>query len=114
MVDENGEQNEKDASDKPLWGIIGLVVGGVLAFKVLSAMGVREGDPASLMEILIGLALFLGPFWVIVTASEHLHADVKAERSTKATYWATMVGISVAALTLVGVTSVDDLIGLAK
>ncbi|WP_314614675.1 hypothetical protein [Streptomyces stackebrandtii] len=114
MADENGEQDQENSSDGWLWAIIGLVVGGVLAIKVLSAMGAREGNPPSLMELLIALALFLGPFYAMTTAAEHLRDDVKAGKSTNATYWTTMVGISVAALALVGVTSIDDLIGLAK
>ncbi|MGN3953506.1 hypothetical protein ACGV4K_00080 [Streptomyces sp. WAC8370] len=91
-----------------------LLVGGVLAFKVLSAMGVREGDDMSPTEIVIMLALGLGPFWIIATAAEHLRKDVATGKITFATYWTTIGGICVAALALVGVTSIDDLVGLVR
>ncbi|MFD8079170.1 hypothetical protein ACFV3E_41830 [Streptomyces sp. NPDC059718] len=115
MADDNGDQSRVSSSEglPLLWAIIGFVVGGVLAFKVLSAMGVW-GKPLSIVEGLICVVLFLGPFAAIMIISEHLWDDVKAGKSTNATYWTTMVGISVAALALVGVTSIDDLIGLAK
>ncbi|MFD8010738.1 hypothetical protein [Streptomyces sp. NPDC058955] len=110
MTDDNRSGPDGDV----IWGVLGLLAGGVLAFKVLSAMGVREGDRLTLEEIAIGLALFLGPFWALMTAAEHLSKDVAAGRTTAATYWTTMAGLSVTALTLVGITSVDDLLALAR
>ncbi|MFG2331021.1 hypothetical protein ACGFMM_15500 [Streptomyces sp. NPDC048604] len=114
MTDENSNQNKKDDLSDILFGVIGLVVGAVLAAKVLSAMGLREGEKPSLPEIAIGLALFLAPFYALTEAAQHLRSDVEAGKSTNATYWTTMVGLSVSALALVGVTSIDDLISLAK
>ncbi|MYS34246.1 hypothetical protein GT025_08900 [Streptomyces sp. SID4920] len=97
-----------------VWAVMSLLVGGVLAFKVLSAMGVREGEHLSPKELLIMLVLGLVPFWTIATAAEHLRKDVGTGKITFATYWTTIGGICVAALALVGVTSIDDLVGLAE
>ncbi|MCP8706949.1 hypothetical protein IGB19_03700 [Streptomyces sp. AC04842] len=91
-----------------------MVVGGVLAFKVLSAMGVRENEDLTLVEITTAVALLFGPVYVLTTAGKQLSKDVEVGKSTNATYWTTMAGLSVSALTLAGVTSIDDLIGLIK
>lgn len=109
MTDDNRSGPDGDL----VWGILGTLAGGVLAYKVLSAMGVREGDHLSLEEIVIGLSLLLGPAWALMTAAEHLSKDVAAGKTTAATYWTTMAGLTVTALTLVGVTSIDDLLALA-
>ncbi|KUN17661.1 hypothetical protein AQJ11_38040 [Streptomyces corchorusii] len=114
MPDESGDQNQSDDPLDLVWCLIALVVGGVLAFKVLYAMGVRENEELSLKEIVIGLALLMGPVFILRTAADHLYKDVKTGKITIATYWTTIGGICVAALSLVGVTSIDDLIGLIK
>ncbi|MEU0581631.1 hypothetical protein ABZ465_30985 [Streptomyces griseoincarnatus] len=116
MTNENDGQNQNDSreDESPIWGIVGLVVGGVLAFKVLSAMGVRENEDLTLVEIVTCVALLFAPVYVLTTAGKHLRKDVEAGKSTAATYWTTMVGLSISALTLAGVTSIDDLIGLIK
>ncbi|MEU5896814.1 MULTISPECIES: hypothetical protein [unclassified Streptomyces] len=116
MADENDGQNQNESreDDSHIWGLIGVVVGGVLAFKVLSAMGVRENEDLTLMEIATGVALLFAPVYVLTRAGEHLRKDVEAGKSTTATYWTTMAGLSISALTLAGVTSIDDLLGLIK
>ncbi|KUJ69704.1 hypothetical protein ACZ90_10095 [Streptomyces albus subsp. albus] len=91
-----------------------MVVGAVLAAKVLTAMGVRESDSVSLEEGAFGLALLMGPACLLGTVAKYLRNDIVAGKCTTATYWTTMVGLSVTALALVGVTSVDDLIVLAS
>ena len=46
MTREKNSQNDNGSrgDDSHIWGTVGVVVGGVLAFKVLSAMGVRENE----------------------------------------------------------------------
>ena len=116
MTREKNSQNHNDSrgDDSHIWGTVGVVVGGVLAFKVLSAMGVRENEDLTLVEITTTVALLFGPVYVLTTAGKHLRKDVEVGKSTNATYWTTMAGLSISALTLAGVTSIDDLIGLIK
>ncbi|MFJ9924335.1 hypothetical protein ACIRSF_34185 [Streptomyces rubiginosohelvolus] len=110
MADDN---TESYADGTALWAVVGLLVGFVLAIKVLSAMGVF-GNPLSAVESLIFVALILAPMIGLTTLAKHLHADVVAGKSTKATYWTTMIGISVTSLALAGITSIDDLIAMAE
>ncbi len=110
MAENNDEGHENELA---LWGAVGGLVGLVLAAKVLSAMG-AWGNPLSWTESLILAVLVLAPLAGLVTIARHLHADVVAGKSTKATYWTAMIGISVTALALAGITSVDDLIAMAK
>ncbi|WP_097983000.1 hypothetical protein [Streptomyces sp. f150] len=109
MADDNDEGTDADV----IWAAVGVMAGGALTVKVFSAMGAMERDLAP-VETLLFLALFLAPIIGLMIISKHLHADVIAEKSTKATYWTTMIGISVTSLTLVGITSIDDLIAMAK
>ncbi|MFJ9924151.1 hypothetical protein ACIRSF_33195 [Streptomyces rubiginosohelvolus] len=109
MAEDGNEGNDVDV----VWAAVGFVVGGALTVKVFSAMGAMERDLAP-VEILLLLALLLAPMIGLMTLAKHLHADVVAEKSTKATYWTTMIGISVTSLALVGITSIDDLIAMAK
>ncbi|MFD8474301.1 hypothetical protein ACH4NR_32330 [Streptomyces globisporus] len=110
MADNNDEGHENELA---LWGAVGGLVGFVLAAKVLSAMG-AWGNPLSVVECLILAVLVLAPLIGLVTIARHLHADVVAGKSTKATYWTAMIGISVTALALAGITSIDDIIAMAK
>ena len=89
------------------------MVGAGLAFKVISAMGVQEGEDLTVTEILIMGVLLIAPIWVLMTIAERLSAEVTAGKSTEATYWTTMTGLSVTALALVGITSIDNLLALA-
>lgn len=110
MADNNDEGHENELA---LWGAVGGLVGFVLAAKVLSAMG-AWGNPLSVVECLILVVLVLAPLIGLVTIARHLHADVVAGKSTKATYWTAMIGISVTALALAGITSIDDIIAMSK
>ncbi|MGO1025775.1 hypothetical protein ACTOXX_34945 [Streptomyces rubiginosohelvolus] len=109
MAEGSNEGNDADV----VWATVGLVVGGALNAKVFSAMGAMDRDLAP-VEILLLVALLVAPMIGLMTLAKHLHADVVAEKSTKATYWTAMIGISVTSLALVGITSIDDLIALAK
>jgi len=72
MTREKNSQNDNGSrgDDSHIWGTVGVVVGGVLAFKVLSAMGVRENEDLTLVEITTAVALLFGPVYVKMKRSE--------------------------------------------
>lgn len=114
MTDENDEQIKRHFADGLTWTLVGLLVGGVLAFKALSALDVHEGEQLPLLEYLIVLTLFVGPCFALAMISGHLRDDVNTGQNTHVAYWAKMTGLSVAALTLASITNVGELIGFIK
>lgn len=114
MRGESDEQIKRDFADGRIWTLVGLLVGGVLAFKALSALDVRKGEQLSLPEYLIALALFVGPCFALTMISGHLRKNVNVGQSADVAYWAKMTGFSVAALTLASITNVGNLIGFIK
>ncbi|MFF9150479.1 hypothetical protein ACF1BN_37135 [Streptomyces sp. NPDC014861] len=105
---------EKDTDPRGgvVWGLAGFTAGAGLVLKVVNAMGIQEGDDLTATQILIMIVLLIAPIWVLMTIAERLSAEVTAGKSTEATYWTTMTGLSVTALALVGITSIDDLLAL--
>ncbi|MEV7458282.1 hypothetical protein [Streptomyces rubiginosohelvolus] len=114
MTDEESKKSKKDFTDGLLWTLVGLLIGGVLAFKALSAMNVGEGEQLSQPAYLISLVLFVGPCFALAMIAGHLRDGMDAGKTTKGAYWKKMVGISIAALTLASITNIGGLVSMAK
>ncbi|WP_327108663.1 hypothetical protein [Nonomuraea glycinis] len=116
MTDQgNGDGRNKSKPGESLfaiWGAIGFVIGASLAAKYVYSIGYTTDDDLPWPQGIIMVSLFIGPTFLLGWIAEQLSKEVLSGNSTWATYWTTMVGITVPALAVAGITTFEDVLDL--
>jgi hypothetical protein len=117
-VSENDEgQSDSDEVKVPeilglVWGVIGFGIGSVLMLKHVVMVGQGPHHEVKGLNTFIGILIWFGAMIGIDAIGTQLGNEVKRGNSTWATYWMTLIGITVAALTFLGITSAQDFVDL--
>lgn len=115
MADDHSENGHEPSEHlDSIWGFLGLAAGLAAGLKFMSALGFDGDDEipsGSLIPIgVVTLALTLGPMMISSSISERLRNEVKRGRISYATYWTTLIGITGAVFSLLGIVNIDEYI----
>ncbi|MEV4290857.1 hypothetical protein AB0K40_35560 [Nonomuraea bangladeshensis] len=112
----NGDGGNKSKPGESLfifWGALGFIIGASLAAKYVHSIGYTTDDDLPWWpQGIIMIFLFFGPTFLLGWIAEQLSEEVLSGNSTWATYWTTMVGITVPALTVAGIATFEDVLDL--
>jgi hypothetical protein len=116
--DDSENSHEPSEHLDSIWGFLGLAAGLATCLKLVYVFGLDGDDEVpsgSLIPVaVLALALTLGPMIISRSISERLRSEVKRGKISYATYWTTLIGITGAVFSLLGIVNIDEYIEVWK
>ncbi|MEU1940598.1 hypothetical protein ACH49O_40825 [Streptomyces coeruleorubidus] len=116
--DDSENSHEPSEHLDSIWGFLGLAAGLAACLKLVYAFGLDGDDEVpsgSLIPVaVLALALTVGPMIISRSISERLRGEVKRGKISYATYWTTLIGITGAVFSLLGIVNIDEYIEVWK
>ena len=105
-----GNKSETGEALSGVWLVLGFVIGVSLSTKYVQSIGYAMDEDLPWPQVGIAITLFFGPVVLLVLIAEQLRKEVLSGKSTWATYWTTMITITLPALAIAGVSTFDDIL----